>query len=241
MIVALRTYTGRVRQCSRLFAALLMFSGLPAVAAAQTTVVLDASGTEVSVDTTIRAGGYASVNYGTSDTLQVKSDTDSSYRRRILLKFDTQNYVPAGAVINSAQLYLTLKGADDSTLRPIGVYRVTKSFLAREATWLDYRDAQQWSNSGRRPGRPLHDDKRRQLRGIRVQIQSDRTWCSRRVNGTFGSRYTRLVLVDTGAGSSKALRSFHSSRSSEYGAAAKAGNHLRVSTSDGLEPAAARR
>ena len=214
MIVALRTYTGRVRQCSRLFAAILMFSGLPAVAAGQTTVVLDASGTEVSVDTTIRAGGYASVNYGTSDTLQVKSDSDSSYRRRILLKFDTQNYVPAGAVINSAQLYLTLKGADDSTLRPIGVYRVTKSFLAREATWLDYRDAQAWSNPGGDLGGRYTTTNVGNSVGSAYKFNLTNL-VQQTVNGTFGSRYTRLILVDTGAGSSKALRSFHSSRSSD--------------------------
>jgi endonuclease/exonuclease/phosphatase family metal-dependent hydrolase len=213
MTLALRTYTSRVRQACRLLPVLLALSGLPAVAAAQTTVVLETPDTEVSVDTTIRGGGYASVNYGTSDTLQTKSDTDLSYRRRILLKFDTQNYVPAGAVINSAQLYLTLKGADDSTLRPIGVFRVTKSFLRREATWLDYRDAQAWSNAGGDLGSRYSSTNVGNSLGSAYKFDLTNL-VQQTVSGTFGSRYTRLILVDTGAGSSRALRSFHSSRSS---------------------------
>jgi endonuclease/exonuclease/phosphatase family metal-dependent hydrolase len=213
MTLDLRIFARSLRCSCRLLPVLLAFGGLPAVATAQTTVVLDASGTEVSADTTIRAGGYASVNYGTSDTLQVKSDADSSYRRRILLKFDTQNYLPAGAVINSAQLSLTLKGADDSTLRPIGVYRVAKSFLGRQATWLDYRDALSWSNPGGDLGGRYTTTNVGNAVGSAYKFDLTEL-VQQTVNGTFGSRYTRLVLVDTGAGSSKALRSFYSSRSS---------------------------
>ena len=130
---------------------------------------------------------------------------ESSYRRRILLKFDTQNYIPAGAVINSAQLSLTLKGADDSTLRPIAVYRVTKSFLARQATWLDYRDALSWSNAGGDLGAVTR--RRTSATPWDAVYKFDLTeLVQQSVNGTFGSRYTRLVLIDTGPGSSKALR-----------------------------------
>ncbi len=213
MSLDLRILARNVRCSYRLLPLLLALGGLPAVATAQTTVTLDASGTEVSVDTTIRGGGYASVNYGTSDTLQTKSDSESSNRRRILLKFDTQNYVPAGAVINSAQLSLTLKGADDSTLRPIGVYRVTKSFLARQATWLDYRDALSWSNAGGDLGGRYTTTNVGNSVGSAYKFDLTEL-VQQSVNGTFGSRYTRLVLIDTGPGSSKALRSFYSSRSS---------------------------
>ena len=196
-----------------LFPALFAFAGLPAIAHGQTTVTLDASGTEVSVDTTIRGGGYASVNYGTSDSLQTKSDTESSYKRRVLLKFDTQNYIPSGAVITSAQLYLTLKGADDSTSRPIDVYRVTKSFLARQATWLDYRDGMAWGNGGGDLGGRYTTTYVGNAVGSAYKFDLTEL-VQQSVNGTFGSRYTRLVLVDAGGASSRSLRTFYSSRSS---------------------------
>ena len=196
-----------------LFPALFAFAGLPAIAHGQTTVTLDASGTEVSVDTTIRGGGYASVNYGTSDSLQTKSDTESSYKRRVLLKFDTQNYIPSGAVITSAQLYLTLKGADDSTSRPIDVYRVTKSFLARQATWLDYRDGMAWGNGGGDLGGRYTTTYVGNAVGSAYKFNLTEL-VQQSVNGTFGSRYTRLVLVDAGGASSRSLRTFYSSRSS---------------------------
>jgi endonuclease/exonuclease/phosphatase family metal-dependent hydrolase len=196
-----------------LFPALFAFAGLPAIAHGQTTVTLDASGTEVSVDTTIRGGGYASVNYGTSDSLQTKSDTESSYKRRVLLKFDTQNYIPSGAVITSAQLYLTLKEADDSTSRPIDVYRVTKSFLARQATWLDYRDGMAWGNGGGDLGGRYTTTYVGNAVGSAYKFNLTEL-VQQSVNGTFGSRYTRLVLVDAGGASSRSLRTFYSSRSS---------------------------
>src|SRR5918993_5181756 len=143
MILAAPRLTGRVLRLSSVFAVLLACLAIPAVARAQTSVTLD-----IADDVTIRGGGYASVNFGTSDTLEVKTSANASNTRRTLLKFDTQNRVPAGAVINSAKLYLTLKWASDSTSRPIGAYRVGKGFAWREATWLDYRDGAPWSAAG---------------------------------------------------------------------------------------------
>ena len=134
---------------SNVFPVLLACIAIPAIAGAQTTVTLDAPGTEVTDDATIRGEDTRSVNFGTSDTLRGQDFERARAPPRALLKFDTQNHVPAGAVINSAQLYVTLKSARRQHLRPIGVYRVTKSFLAREATWLDYRDAAAWG-AGRR-------------------------------------------------------------------------------------------
>jgi endonuclease/exonuclease/phosphatase family metal-dependent hydrolase len=143
----------------------------------------------------------------------VKNDSDSSYKRRILLKFDTQNFIPAGAVINSAKLYLVLKGADDSTGRPIGAYRVTKSFLKHETNWLNHRDSSRWSNAGGDLG------SRYTTTSVGNAVGSTYTFdltqlVQQTVRGDFGSRYTRVALIDTGTAHSKALRAFHSSRAS---------------------------
>jgi hypothetical protein len=113
-----------LRHLLTLIAALVV---APSFAHAQTTVTFDAPGTEINVDTTIQGGGYASVDFSTDDVLASKKSSNTSYTRRILLKFDTQNLIPANAVINSAKLYLVLKKADSSELRPLRAYRVTKS------------------------------------------------------------------------------------------------------------------
>ena len=126
----------------------LAFICMPAVAAAQTTVTLSAPGSQLTDDVTIRGGGYAGVNYSTDDTLATKASSEGSNRRRTLLKFDTANTIPAGANVSKATLTLTLKSAGATSTRPIGVYRVTRSFLKGAATWMDYRSGRSWSNWG---------------------------------------------------------------------------------------------
>ena len=101
---------------------------------------------------TIRGGGYAGVNYSTDDSLLTKTSSDPSNVRRVLLKFDTANTIPAGATVVSATLTLTLKSAAAALSRPIAAYRVTRSFLKGSATWLDYRSGADWTSpSGRAP------------------------------------------------------------------------------------------
>jgi endonuclease/exonuclease/phosphatase family metal-dependent hydrolase len=196
-----------VLRLSSVFSVLLACLAIPAVGRAQTAVTL-----EIADDVTIRGGGYGSVNYATSDTLEVKTSANASNTRRALLKFDTQNRVPAGAVINSAKLYVTLKWASDSTSRPIGAYRVSKSFVPGEATWLDSRDASPWSAAG--------GDLSGKYASTSVANAPGSTYAfditslvQRTVNGEFGSRYTRVALLDTGT-IAESYRSFHSTRAS---------------------------
>jgi len=183
---------------------------IPAIAGAQTTVTLDAPGTEITDDVTIRGGGYASVNFATSDQLEVKTSSDASNTRRALLKFDTQNLIPAGAVINSAKLYVTLKGASDSTSRPIGAYRIGKSFLYRQATWYDYRDAAAWGVAGGDLGGKYTTTSVGNALGSTYTFDVT-PLVQRTVNGDFGSRYTRVALLDTGA-ITESYRNFYSTR-----------------------------
>jgi len=216
MFLAPPLLTHRVRRLSSLLPLVLACIAIPAMATAQTTVTLDAPGTEITDDVTIRGGGYASMNFGTSDTLEVKTSSDSSNTRRALLKFDTQNRVPAGAVINSAKLYLTLKGASDSTSRPIGAYRIGKAFLVREATWFDYRDRAAWGSAGGDLGGKYTST------SVGNAIGSTYTFdltslVQRTVNGDFGSRYTRVALLDSGT-INESYRIFYSTRASNTAA-----------------------
>src|SRR5687768_13781685 len=72
-------------------------------ARAQTTVTLGTPGTHVNADLMIQGGSSAYTDFSGSDILATKAAAES-YTRRMLLKFDTQNYIPANAVIQSAYL-----------------------------------------------------------------------------------------------------------------------------------------
>ena len=157
-------------------------------ATAQTTVTLDASGTEVSVDTTIRGGGYASVNYGTSDTLQAKSDTRVELPAAHPAQVRHAELRPGRS---GHQQRPALSDAEGSRRQHLAAYRglPRHEIIPRppgDLAGLPGRAVVE--QRGRRPGRPLHDDERRQLRGIRVQIRSDRTGAAER------QRHVRLTL-----------------------------------------------
>lgn len=97
---------------------LIAICSATAGASAQTTVTLSTPGTHINADLTIQGGTSATVDFSTSDVLASKVSSES-YTRRILLKFDTQNYIPANAVIQSAHVYLVLKKAESSENRPL--------------------------------------------------------------------------------------------------------------------------
>src|SRR5439155_974153 len=85
-------------------------------AAAQTTVILSDPGTEVT-GTTIQAGAGANTNFSALDSIATSTGTTPDDLRHALLKFDTQNTMPAGMHVVSATLSLTLKsgGSDGVT------------------------------------------------------------------------------------------------------------------------------
>src|SRR4051812_20057630 len=67
------------------------------IASAQTTVVLNQSGTQVT-DTMIRSGIYANTNYD-GQSLLTRTSSDPDWERRTLLKFNTQDFLVAGSQI----------------------------------------------------------------------------------------------------------------------------------------------
>jgi endonuclease/exonuclease/phosphatase family metal-dependent hydrolase len=201
------------RVASQLLVALVATCTLTTVASAQTVVTLTRSNGGITDDTTIRGGGYASVRHSTSDGLISKTDSDPSYVRRIVMKFDTENKIPKGVTINSAKLYLTLKmnGAVNTGNRPLTAYRVTKSFLQHETSWLDFRNGQRWSKSGGDLGEKFGTSYIGNSKGTTYEVDLTQL-VQRSVNGDFGSRWTRLALVDTGGPDTHSYREFHSTR-----------------------------
>src|SRR5829696_2105333 len=101
-----------VRAVHQLLLALIAICGFAAIASAQTTVTL-ADSQQINADLTIQGGSNGMVDFSNSDVLASKVSS-ASYTRRIMMKFDTQNFIPAGAVIQSARLQLVLKHAETS-------------------------------------------------------------------------------------------------------------------------------
>lgn len=203
-----------VRAGVRVFgAAALLFSSTFALpAAAQTTVVLDNPSGEVT-DAYVRAGEYANVVNNT-DVLVTKANSNAGYVRRALVKFDTQNFVPANATIQSATLTLTLRRSESST-RTIAAYRVASSFDETAATWYRRKtDGSRWTAAGGDLGSRYATATVGTAAGTRVTFNVT-SLVQSTVNGTYGSRYTRIALVDTGSSSSSSLKEFYSSEASD--------------------------
>ena len=196
----------------RLVIALIALCSVAAGASAQTTVTLSTfgPGKHINADLTIQGGAYDMVDFSTSDVLASKVSSES-YTRRILLKIDTQNFIPANAVIQSAQLHLVLKKAENSENRPLTAYYVTRSFVTGETTWRSFRDGQRWSKPGGDLGPSFGTTHVGNAVGSTYRFDLTNL-VQRAVNGDFGSRYTRVALVDTGGSSGGNYREFHSTR-----------------------------
>ncbi|HJR58567.1 MAG TPA: endonuclease/exonuclease/phosphatase family protein [Vicinamibacterales bacterium] len=176
-------------------------------------MTLSTPGTHINADLTIQGGSSGTVDFSSSPVLASKVSGSESYTRRILLKFDTQNYIPANAVIQSAHLYLVLNHAESGENRPLTAYHVTKSFVKYEANWVYFRNGQPWSTRGGDLGPSFSTTYVGNAEGSTYKFDMT-AMLQRTVNGEFGSRYLRLALVDTGGVSSGNYKEFHSTRAS---------------------------
>jgi len=191
---------------------LIAISCFASAASAQTTVTFSTPGTQINADLTIQGGASGMTDFSGVDSLASKVSSES-YTRRILLKIDTQNNIPAGAKIQSARLYLVLKRAESSENRPLTAFNVGQSFVSGETNWYYFRSGQAWTSRG--------GDFNGSYGTTYVNNNVGSTYAfdltslvQRAVNGDFGSRYTRVALVDTGASSDGNFREFYSTRAS---------------------------
>jgi endonuclease/exonuclease/phosphatase family metal-dependent hydrolase len=177
---------------------------------AQTPIVLDAPGTQVT-DVMIQAGASANTNFNSLDYLATRASTNYDYLRRALLKFDTQNTIPAKSVIQSAVLTLTIKTGGAEATRNVTVYPVTLSFLQDEATWNRNRAGQAWVSAGGDLGPAAVVQAVPNVPGGTVNF--DVTALVRAaVSGATSSRYTRLALADLGTSTEDSYREYYSSK-----------------------------
>jgi endonuclease/exonuclease/phosphatase family metal-dependent hydrolase len=201
-----------IRACRtiRTIALLIAIVSFAAAAAAQTTVTLSTPGTQINADLTIQGGANSTTDFSGTDSLGSKNSS-SSYDRHILLKFDTENFVPKGAVIKSAKLQLVLKASASSETRSLTAYYVTKSFHSGETNWLYYDTGMAWSTAGGDLGASFGTTQVGDAEGWTYTFDVTQL-VSKVVSGAYGSRYTRMALIDSGGSSSGSLKEFYSTR-----------------------------
>jgi endonuclease/exonuclease/phosphatase family metal-dependent hydrolase len=125
------------------------------------------------------------------------------------LKFDTQNTIPAGASISSAQLTVTVKtGGADST-RNVGIYQVKSSWTETAVTWNIRKTSLAWVTGGGDLGTKVAQGVVSNAAGSRVTF--DVTALVRQaVSGSLGtSRYTRVELIDLDGSTADSYREYY--------------------------------
>src|SRR6266850_1857568 len=131
--------------CGRTMFGVMAFAASASAVTAQTTVTLNQSKPQV-VYATLRAGASADKNFPTTLTTRAADTADN--HRRALLKFDTQNTIPAGTAVTSATMTVTVKSGSAAASRNIGAYQVTTSWAETETTWNRRRAAEAWITAG---------------------------------------------------------------------------------------------
>lgn len=192
--------------CALMLIAVITGLGIPARAAAQTTVFLDAPDSEA-VDTTIQGGASANMNFD-GKPLMTRASDNPDYRRRSLLKFDTESRVPAKAVIQSAKLTLTVKGGNAETRR-LGAYHIVNSFDDEAATWKMRRSGYAWVTTGGDLGAKYAEATVTGTPGSTVTF--DVTKLVQEIVNSSESRWTRIAIVDLGASTYMSYREYHPS------------------------------
>src|SRR4051794_19433237 len=196
------------RVCTRALLAMAAVAASVLAASAQTTVILNDSRPDV-VYATLRAGAYADTNLPTVLTTRA-ADTSTNNHRRALLKFDTQNRIPAGSSVTSALLTVTVKsGSTADTTRTIGAYQVTTSWAEAETTWNRRRTASGWMSGGGDLGTLITKQVVSNAAGTKVTFDVT-SLVKAAVAGKLGSsRYTRLALVDVDSATTDSTRNFY--------------------------------
>jgi hypothetical protein len=156
---------------------------------------------------TIRGGTYANT-HDTGPMLITKTSTTASLQRRTLFKFDTSSTIPARTSIALATLRLTLHSHDSTPFQRVGAYWVNKSFVGSQATWNSYRTGLPWTTPGGDFG-PLYATADVGTVNGSTAAWDLTTMVQDAVNNKYGTRYTRVELVDAGTGGSGSYREYY--------------------------------
>jgi endonuclease/exonuclease/phosphatase family metal-dependent hydrolase len=175
---------------------------MAAAASAQTITLAESNAT------TLRGGTYASTNFSNEPVLETRASGDASYIRRALMKFDTHTTIAAGASIASAKLTVTVAGGNSQS-RTLSAYGVTTSYDELAATWNSRNSTTRWSKGGGDTGSRYDTATITNSAGSKVTFDVT-ALVQAAVRGDFGTRYTRVVLIDEGGSSHDSYKTIHS-------------------------------
>jgi endonuclease/exonuclease/phosphatase family metal-dependent hydrolase len=159
--------------------------------------------------TTIRGGTYANTNFSKDVLLATRASDDATFVRRVLLKFDTQNTIPAKSLITSAKLTLTVSGGNSQT-RQLAAYRVAMSYEEVQSTWKIRKTGYTWSRAGGDLAEKAAVATVTNSAGSHVSFDVT-DLVQGAVNGSYGSsRYTRIAVLDTGGSDRDSYKEYFS-------------------------------
>jgi hypothetical protein len=98
------------------------------------------------VDTSIDSAN-PTTNYGTATAMRSGDETLTANACRSLLKFDLSG-IPAGSIILTAILTVTLTEDRSDNARTKRVYRIKRAWTEAGATWNKYDGTNNWSTAG---------------------------------------------------------------------------------------------
>ena len=113
---------------------------------AQTTVSISEPTMQVD-DARIQGGTLATTVFPKERLATKVHPSSATYHRRSVLKFDTHNTVPSGAVVQKATLTLTISKADPES-RTLGIYRLSQTFDEDYASWITRKSGSKWTTAG---------------------------------------------------------------------------------------------
>jgi endonuclease/exonuclease/phosphatase family metal-dependent hydrolase len=175
---------------------------MAAAAGAQTITLAESNAT------TLRGGSYASTNFSDEKVLETRASSDPLYIRRALMKFDTHTTIAEGASIASAKLTVTVAGGNSQS-RTLSAYGVISSYDELAATWNSRNATTRWAKAGGDINSRYDTATITNTAGSKVTF--DVTALVRAVvRGDFGTRYTRIMLMDEGAASHDSYKTIHS-------------------------------
>jgi endonuclease/exonuclease/phosphatase family metal-dependent hydrolase len=190
---------------ARLLTGAAVLGAMTVPTAAQTLQLRESSAT------TIRGGGYANTNFSSAQTVETRASSDTSYVRRIVLKFDTHNTLPQGTDIVSAHLTLTVASGSNDETRQLTAYRGGLSYDEGQTTWKLRKSGTSWSAPGGEMAQLVARQTATGSVGSRVTFDVTAAVQSI-IDGTYSStsRYARFLIVDTGASSKGSYKQFYS-------------------------------
>ncbi len=157
--------------------------------------------------TVLRGGTYADTNLST-EILSTRASRNASYKRRVVLTFDTESAIPVGTPIASATLTLTVAGGN-AAARSVSAYRVNSTYAAMETTWNRRSVSNAWATAGGDLAERAGSTTVTNAVGSRITFDVT-ALVQGSVNGTFGARTSRIALVDEGVSSRSSYKEYFS-------------------------------